>query len=105
MLPKVIKYSLNFESLTIQKQQREPYLYDRLLILKVLQELDKRYFYPIKIGTATKNGTRVVFKNVFDKDNDIDLAENNINNLIKSFNDKYKQDLIYLKLRKDENNG
>lgn len=102
MLPKVIKYSLEFKSLTLEKQQREPFLYDRLLILKVLEELDKRYFYPIKIEKPTKHGTRIIFKNIFDKDNDIDLAEKNINDLIKLFNDKYKQDLIFLKLRKDD---
>jgi len=89
-----------FENLTLEKQKREPYLYERLLILKVLQEFDKRYFYPAEIYKPSKKGTCVIFKNIFDKDN-INLAEKNINELILSFNEKYQKDLVLLKIRNE----
>jgi hypothetical protein len=99
MLPKVMKYSLCFKNLTIVLQQREPFLYDIQIIINILKEFENRFFYPDRIIKPSKKGTCIIFKNIFDKDG-IDQAEKNINKLILSFNDKYKKDLVLLKIKK-----
>ncbi len=101
MLPKVTKYMICFNILTLDLQKREPFLYDRQIIINILKEFENRYFYPDRIMKPSKKGTCIIFKNIFDGDgDDIDQAEKNINELILSFNDKYKKDLVLLKIKK-----
>ncbi|MBN2545748.1 MAG: hypothetical protein JXB50_08125 [Spirochaetes bacterium] len=94
---KMIKIKI-YSVLTKQYRNREPLIFDRLILLKFLNEFDNN-FYPVKIE-ITNNNTRIYYEKI--NDSNYKVAEKNINKLIGSFNRNYCKNIVFLKIEREK---
>lgn len=93
MICQVLKYQLTYPSHDLYKFKRENKCYMSSLIMQMLKEAE-RNFIPERIGKATKKGTSIKYKCVYERNLE-DL--NIINNYINDYNKKYNAKIPGLK--------